>query len=193
MIDIDDIISKEFGGFFMLQFYLSLIESSEDKEKFEKLYEHYKRLLKYVATSMLKDSHLAEDAVNETFIKVIDTMHSIGEIECHKTQFFLVTILKNVCRDMLRKSKRDKAVSIEDIEDIAYNSVDLLGNTELQYIFSAIASLPDTYRDIIQLKLYNDLADKDIAKIMCISNAAVRKRIQRGKEILRKKLAERGE
>ena len=78
----------------MLQFYLSLIESTEDREKFEVLYEHYKRLLKYVATSMLKDSHLAEDAVNETFIKVIDNMYSIGEIECHKTRFSSLQFLK---------------------------------------------------------------------------------------------------
>ena len=94
---------------------------------------------------------------------------------------------------MLRKSKRDKSISFEDIDDIAYNNIDLLENSELHYIFSAIKALPDTYRDILQLKLYNDLADKDIAKIVNLSNAAVRKRIQRGKEILREKLAERGE
>ena len=46
---------------------------------------------------------------------------------------------------------------------------------------------------ITELKLYYDLSDKDIADIVGINNAAVRKRIQRAKEILRKKLAKRSE
>ena len=53
--------------------------------------------------------------------------------------------------------------------------------------------MPDTYREIIELKVVHDLSDKQIADVLGISNSAVRKRLQRAREILRNKLAEWGE
>lgn len=178
----------------MLQFYLSLIETEEDKSKFERLYNQYKKLLKYIAVEMLQDEFLAEDAVHEAFIKLTRYINGIDESNSHKTKAFIVIIIKSVCRDMLRKeSNKDTIVSIEEMDNMGYASEDSLKNIELQDVYAAIESLPDTYREITELKLYYDFSDKDIADIVGINNAAVRKRIQRAKEILRKKLAKRSE
>lgn len=178
----------------MLLFYLSLIETEEDKSKFERLYNQYRRLLKHIAVEMLSDEYSAEDAVHEAFIKLTRHLKGVNENDRHKTTSFVVIIIKSVCNDMLDKaSNKNIPLSLEEMDDIGYDSEDLFKSAELEYILSAIESLPDTYREITELKLYHDLADKDIADIVGISNAAVRKRIQRAKEILRKKLAKRGE
>ena len=54
----------------MLNIFLSLIDSDEDKAKFSNLYEQYKNLMFYIARDILKDEHLAEDAVQEAFIRI---------------------------------------------------------------------------------------------------------------------------
>lgn len=49
---------------------LSLIDSEEDKSKFEQLYLSYRQLMHHVALGILKDHHKAKDAVHEAFIPI---------------------------------------------------------------------------------------------------------------------------
>jgi len=50
--------------------------------------------------------------------------------------------------------------------------------------------MSDTYRDIIWLKVYYDLSDKQIADILGISHSAARKRLQRARNTLLKMIKE---
>ena len=177
----------------MLLFYLSLIENQQDKLKFERLYEKYDKLMKHIATQMLHDEFLAEDAVHEAFIKLTRHIHGIDEGDSHKTKAFFVIVIKSVCLDMIRKNKRDKSFNLEEIDNMGYVGNDSFENIELEHLYAAIESLSDTYREVIELKVYHDLTDKEISDILCINNAAVRKRLQRAREILKKKLAEQRE
>ena len=54
----------------MLLYYLSLVDTEEEKSKLENLYYEYKALMKYIAFNILGDNGLAEDAVHEAFIKL---------------------------------------------------------------------------------------------------------------------------
>lgn len=174
----------------MLLFYLSLIETEEDKSKFERLYYDYRKLMKHIAIHMLHDEFLAEDAVHEAFIKLTHHISGVNEDDRHKTKAFIV---KSVCLDMLRKDKKDKSFSLEEIDSMGYVNDDSFKTLEVEDVYSVISSLSDTYREIIELKVVHNLSDKEIADVLGISNAAVRKRTQRAREILKKKLAQRGE
>ena len=177
----------------MLLFYLSLIETAEDKSKFERLYYDYRKLMKHIATDMLHDEFLAEDAVHEAFIKLTRHIGGVDESNRHKTKAFIVIIIKSVCLDMLRKNKQDKSFSLEEIDSMGYVDDDSFKRLEIEDVYSVISSLSDTYREIIELKVYHNLSDKEIADVLNITNSAVRKRMQRAREILKNKLAERGE
>lgn len=177
----------------MLLFYLGLIENDEYKSKFERLYYQYRKLMKHTATEMLRDEFLAEDAVHEAFIKLTRYIDGVDENDSHKTTSFIVIIIKSVCSDMLRKESKNKAISLENVDYIGCVNDDSFKNLEVEDIYSVILSLPDKYREIIELKVSHDLSDKQIADVLSISNSAVRKRLQRAREILRIKLAERGE
>lgn len=85
------------GGESML-IYLSMIETEEDKSKFVQLYETYKNLMFYVSNRILNDEYLAEDAVHQTFIKIIENLDKIKEVRCHKTKSYIVTmgVLQNI-------------------------------------------------------------------------------------------------
>ena len=54
-------------GKFML-LYLSLIETDEDKIKFEDIFNSYKKTMYYIANSILKDEHYSHDAVQNSFL-----------------------------------------------------------------------------------------------------------------------------
>ncbi|EGT4060805.1 sigma-70 family RNA polymerase sigma factor, partial [Clostridioides difficile] len=54
--------------------YLSIIDSEEEKDKFEKIYEKYKKLMFYIANQILQDEQLSEDAVHNAFLKIIDNL-----------------------------------------------------------------------------------------------------------------------
>lgn len=50
--------------------YLQIIETQNDREKFEEIYTAYRKLMLYVANEVLKNDQDAEDAVHEAFISV---------------------------------------------------------------------------------------------------------------------------
>ena len=58
----------------MMSFHLSIIDTEEDKTKFEVIYEKYHKLMFYVANQILKDNYLAEDAVHDSFVKFIENL-----------------------------------------------------------------------------------------------------------------------
>ena len=90
----------------MIASLLMLIDSPEDKSRFEKMYNEYERLLFYVARKRLGDNHLAEDAVNEAFIRIIKNFDKIEEIICPRTKKYVVVIVRNVCADIYAKRHR---------------------------------------------------------------------------------------
>lgn len=59
-----------------------MIETDEDKSKFEKIYERYKNLMFYTAMQILNHTQDAEDAVHQAFIPIIDNIDKISEPDC---------------------------------------------------------------------------------------------------------------
>ena len=76
------------------------MEKDERSEKIEQLYSLYRNVMFYTAERILRDHHLAEDAVQKAFLKVLDNLHKISEIDCNKTRAFLVIIVRNVAITM---------------------------------------------------------------------------------------------
>jgi len=169
----------------MLNLYLTLINTTDDKKKFENLYYEYRTLMKYIANGILKDEYLAEDAVHEAFLKLTRYLNKIDDIKCPRTKTFIVIIIRSVSLDILKKEKRIKTTDIEEISNIPAVTNDFLENIEVEELVSKIKSLPDTYRDILELKAYYNLSDKEIADILKISLSAARKRLQRARAALK--------
>ena len=86
--------------------YLQMLESDEDKLKFEQLYTHYKGLMFRVAYDILQNKQDAEDAVHLSFLSVIENFQKISGIDCPKTKSFLVIIVERKAIDILRKRSK---------------------------------------------------------------------------------------
>ena len=65
--------------------YLAVLETEQEKTKFEQLYLTYRQTMFHVANSVLHDTQLAEDAVHQAFLRIMDHMGNISKIECPQT------------------------------------------------------------------------------------------------------------
>ena len=165
--------------------YLSLIDTPENKSKFEQLYRAYEQTMFYVANRILKDTYLSEDAVHQAFLRIIDNLDKIKEINCHKTKGFIVIITENIAIDIYRKRKQETCISFDEIEIYVEDTAGTAPSFENE-LEEAIAKLPVNYLTVFKLKYSYGYSDKEISELLHITEANVRKRIERGK----KKLAE---
>lgn len=172
----------------MLAFYLSLLDTEEEKSKFTQLYIKYGRLMKYIARRRLKDEHLAEDALHNAFIKLTRYLHTIEEIDCHKTKHFVVIIIDSVVTDMQRKDKNYPDNSYEELEPIIPYEEDMLDHVAVQELLALIKELPEKYRTVLELRVYHQLNEKQIADLLGIGYAAARKRLERARALFAQKL-----
>ena len=90
--------------------YLSLLDSEEEISKFELIYSTYKKQMYYTANNILKDSHLAEDAVHNAFLRIINNLEKIEDINSHKTKGLIVIIVKNVSIDIYIEKIKKKEI-----------------------------------------------------------------------------------
>ena len=172
----------------MLSLYLSMLESGEDKAKCTQLYEKYHGLLIHVAYAKLKDEHLAEDAVHSAFLNIVRNFHLVGEVNSHKTKRLLVVVTENVAIDMLRKNKRYSKISYEELEPILSIEPDMLDNIAVQELVEKITELPEIYRNVLELRAYHGLSEKQISAVLGVEYATVRKRLERARSMLAEKL-----
>lgn len=132
----------------------------------------------------LRDRTMAEDAVQETFIKAFRTWNSFRG-ECSE-RTWLVRIAMNTCRDMRRGGwfrHMNRSVTPEMLpETVVQPSEDRLELT------MAVMNLPVKFREAIILYYYQDMDTVEIGKVLGITQPSVSNRLKRGRELLRKAL-----
>lgn len=94
----------------MLLFYLSMLETAEDQEKFTKLYEAWERKLYAVALHILKDSTRAEDALQQCWLNLIQHWDSVACLDWLQAGAYAVTTVKHTALNLLQKEKRTVAL-----------------------------------------------------------------------------------
>jgi len=169
----------------MLSFYLSLIDTKEEKNKFEQLYIQYRKLMLSVARQILQDESLAKDAVQNSFIKIIRHLNKIEDISCHKTKSFMVIVVENVSKELYRRKHAQGILFDEMEEDVASGSdvaENVIQQVSVEYVTERVSLLSSIDRNVLLLKYMHDFSDKEIANILEISPAAARKRIERARK-----------
>ncbi len=173
----------------MLSLYLTLVDSEEEKGKFERIYLQYKNLMLSCAYSILNDKSLSEDAVHDAFIRIMKNLSKIDDVDSPRTRGFVVVITENVSKTLYNKMNRVKIVELN--ENIPFDE-SIEQNAEQKYtaelIADKISQLPDNYKYVMVLKYRNGLDDKEIASALGLPHALVRKRLERGRKALGKLL-----
>ncbi|RDY29234.1 RNA polymerase sigma factor [Romboutsia weinsteinii] len=172
--------------------YLNLIDTHEGVSKFEYIYENYKKTMHYKAFEILKDKQLSEDAVHESFIRLIKYINEnkIEDVTSNKTKGLVIVIVKRVSINIYNKVKKENE-KIDRLQDIStFTDINLETLETFSEIEIAILKLPDTYQEIFLLKFFHQLSDKEISKVLNIRQDTVRKRVSRGRQRLKEILSE---
>lgn len=168
--------------------YLAMIDSPEEKLKFELIYDRYKNLMFYTANSVLGDTRDSEDIVHDAFLKIIEILDKIDDPMSPQTRCLIVTITENKAIDLYRKRKSKAVVPFEEAyigvpEPSAINQVE-----ETDQLVKAIALLPGRYREILLLKYARGYSVEEIAVMLSMSKENVKKTMQRARKKLKDQL-----
>ena len=170
-------------------FYLALLNDEDDKCKFEIIYHNYKASMFNIANAILHDEYLAEDAVHQSFIKIINNLHKINDIYSNKTRSYIVIIIRNTAIDIYRSRKRDNIVSFDDLikEPADENTLPddfIIQKETAERIKREINKMNSNYSDAMLLRYVHGYSNEEISKMLNTSNANVRYRLHKGKKML---------
>lgn len=159
---------------------------SEREEWLSHVMEEYRTCLMRMTYLYLGDFALAEDAVQETFIKAYYHLDSFRGESSEKT--WLIRIAINTCISINRKPWMrllKRAVSLD--------SVDKAGITDRyrdDTVINAVCNLPNKYKQAILLYYYQEMSVPEIADALSIPVSTAQTRLTRGRDKLRTVLKE---
>jgi RNA polymerase sigma-70 factor (ECF subfamily) len=161
----------------------------------ESLVREHSRLVYRIAYAILRSHHDAEDATQETFLRVMRYSHKLANVENHKT--WLARIAWRVAVDRSQRRGRRHEIAIDDpegsvqetpsSESTAHDAMHILQvRAQLEKMISV---LPEKLRQPLILSALEEMSPREVAATLGINEAAVRSRVFRARQILREKLA----
>ena len=153
--------------------------------KIEELIDLYGDEIFRLCIAYLGDRQLAEDAFQETFLKVWKNADRFRGESSVRTWFASIAV--NTCRDLLRSGwfrLRRKSKHIEELAQLPAASA----MPEESPVRTAVLSLPGMYREIILLYYDQNMKLKEIASLLHLSQNTVSTRLRRARKLLAKEL-----
>ncbi len=149
------------------------------------VYESFGYAIYRFCLRMLRSEEQAKDALQETFLKVIEHCHTL---QTAAVKSWVYTIARNVCLNILRQQKQERWREDLDPEQLPDLRVDMPDFLLQNILHTLIHSLPLSYREPLILRDSEGLSYAEIAEILSMSEGAVRVRVHRARMMLRKKL-----
>ena len=169
-------------------------QSGSREAMLEKLVREHSRLVYRIAYSILRRHHDAEDATQETFMRVLRYSSKLALVQDPKT--WLARIAWRVAVDRSRQPQRTREVALEDPEEPkaepTSNTPGADENLQITRIGAQlerlIAALPEKLRQPLVLSTVDDMSPREVALTLGVSEASVRSRVFRARQLLREKL-----
>lgn len=171
-------------------FMMALCLEEDDRQKFNALFEDYHRPLLLYARSIVKSESLAEDAVQETYLRVLKNLHKINANERSKTKCFLVKIVRNVAINIYNKQIKPYHADLDSIAeqpeeghlDPTWEDFDsrVLVNDMKRWI----GCLNEEEQLLLQCRLYDELTYDEIESLYGIKASTASSKICRARNKL---------
>jgi RNA polymerase sigma-70 factor (ECF subfamily) len=152
-----------------------------DSRSFEILINRYKRILFKSILSKVKSSDLAEDIFQDTFFKIINTLHTGKYNEEGKFLPWASRIANNLIIDHFRKQKGKRMISESSSNDESYSIFSRISSEDESWIDSTMREelegqlvdvidyLPENQQELIRMRIFQGYSFKEIAEIQGIS------------------------
>lgn len=153
------------------------------EEQFEEKYNLYSQELMNISYGYTKNRDDSLDVIQNVFYKFFNNKIVFPSLVDEKRWLIRVTI--NECKDLLRKKKKITFIDEETINTIQKEEYD---KNERSKLLEKIDNLPSKYKVVIILFYYDLQSIKDIAIILKLSETAVKKRLERARNMLKKEM-----
>ncbi|WP_026476233.1 RNA polymerase sigma factor [Alkaliphilus transvaalensis] len=158
----------------MLSIYISMLNNEYDKNTLTKIYEEHRHALLAVAMKILNNRTLAEDAVHEAFVSIINHKEKYLYLDYRKTRASCVYIVKNKCIDIIRKQKRYSDEDFDELQNELKSSdmpveEQVIMSSEYKSLQNAVKTLNVISQQVLLLKYYLDKSYIEIANELGIT------------------------
>ena len=170
-----------------------LLMTATNEDALEADVREHARLVYRIAYSVSRNHHDAEDATQETFMRVLRYRRKLDGVDDPKTW-----IARIAWRVAVEQAKKRPAVSLNEKEiadvtsqlySLGKSAEEMAASSQMAAVLqSLIATLPESLRDAMRLSTIDDLAPAEIAEVLGTSEASVRSRLFRAREVLKEKL-----
>lgn len=164
----------------------TLVPGKASETELCRMMDDYSSMLVGICAILLDDRDLAQDVVQETFIRVYKKMDSFRGARPESEKAWLTRIAVNLCRDEKRKSwfrLRERAKPI-DMTAIPMEDA----TEEARELYAAVQALPKKYREVILLYYYQDLTAQEIAAIFHQATGSIYRKLSVAQQMLKKTL-----
>ena len=153
-------------------------------EEMERLVDQYGDAMLRVCCAYLGDAHLAQDAVQDAFLKIYKSYRPLEDSPASE-KAFVMRVTANVCKDYLRSAWKRKVSLVEQYPEMPgmENPKDGQGR-----LFQEIMALKPKYKEVILLHYYQQLKVNEIAAVLGAPQSTVSIRLRRAREALKKRL-----
>jgi len=165
-----------------------LSRTGAEETAVESLVDQYAAVLYRVAYSVLRNGADAEDAVQETFLRVLRHRDSLGEVRDQRV--WLIRIVWNIVLDRKRRAKtRPETDDVDELARVMPSS----GLTAEQIAVAAqhhtrvlarVDKLPLKEREVLMLSAFEELSSVEIAGVLGITESSVRSRLFRARNLM---------
>jgi RNA polymerase sigma-70 factor, ECF subfamily len=144
-----------------------------------------------LAYTYVKDRKLAEDLAQEVFVKCYIHKDNFRNDSSVKTWVYAITV--NLCKDYLRSGWK-KYIHVMDRfgksrpSSVLTPELSIVQKSEHEALAEHVLNLPLKYREVILLFYYKELTVCEISQILNKKETTIRTLLQRGRELLRRKL-----
>ena len=150
---------------------------------YDEIYDLYAERLYYYCFKLTKDSYMAEDLTQTTFLKAIEKLHTFKNQSSVFT--WLCTIAKNEFINELNKNKRlsyEKILDIYHENDVTNVEDIVISRHTIRKLARIIKNLDEPFRDIFILRVYNEMSFKEIGSLFNKSDIWARVNYHRARE-----------
>ena len=157
------------------------------KNKFENIWNEFHKRISLFVEGRLFDKGLAEDCVQDIFIKINGGLASLRDE--NKMESWIFQIARNTIADFNREKMKHSTIPIEDYDQVV-EVEENINSTVSEWIVPFIKQLPKKYSVPLMLYEIDGLSQKDISEKENISLSGAKSRIQRGRVKLKDALTD---
>lgn len=158
-----------------------------DQRAFKTLFDRYSSLFKGICYRYTGNNHESNDVLQEAFIKIfknIDNYTGKGNFEG-----WMKRIVVNCCLDYVRKERKPIWSSEEPFDQSISENWDVpISEMTAKEIVSVVDRLPDGYKVVFNLSVFDGYSHKEIAETLGISESASRSQLAKAKKKLQSEL-----